>query len=286
MYFHFYETSSKKKNNIHIFLGENDKVVSKVYILDFFDTILNKKLLIAELDKILAYSEMYKLNYISKDLWIRYQLVNEIKIPAISKKNSKTIISHTDKGSGAEIKTNRTNKEHDIYFTDNKIALKQIGNRSLFDSIATNGNTSYIANVSKEAYFNNYTELTYIFLECIFNSINTYYVRKCKYCGLYFIANRSNKEHCERTSLVKEKHITCAKIISTIEKTYEYKTFINEDRKFRDSLESNKKLPYTYLPTYLNEKEKLRNECFKTRNLSILKDFVSDYKTNNPIQYF
>lgn len=105
MYFNFYESSNKQKKSIRLFLGENDKLFSEIYILDFFDNILNKNLLIIELDKIFKYSESLKLDYISKDVWIRYQLVNEIKIPAISKKNSKTIISHTDKGSGVEIKT-------------------------------------------------------------------------------------------------------------------------------------------------------------------------------------
>lgn len=284
MYFKFYESSSKKKNNIHLFIGENGKLCSEVSILDFFDTILDKHLLISEMDKVFDYAIENNQYYINKDLWIRYQLVNEIKIPAISKNNSKTIVSHDDNGSGIEIKSNRNNKEHDIYFYKNSIAIKQIGNKSLFDSIAVKGTTSYIANISKDSYFNNYTELAYIFLECIFTSINTYYVRKCKYCGLYFIAIRSNKEHCQRKYLIKGTPIECSKIISGIEKTYEYKTFIKEDRAFRNSLEDNKNLAYDYLPIYLDEKEEFRQQCFKTRDLSLLKDFVSDYKENNPIQ--
>lgn len=289
MYFRYCESSPiNKKNEPQIYLDYKDDSksnnLSKLNFLDFFDNVSNIHLLIKELDKIMEYAEKLSFDYINNKIWLKYQIAREISIPKIGKKTTKMIISINSKAKSKKITAqyiqNKKNKE--FIYSDPTTFLSS--NPNLFEKQAINENSTFRTTTIKEANFKNYTELLYIFLECLFNSNVNYYIKKCEreHCKKYYIAIKPDTHYCKRTTKIKNNLVPCANIISFIEKTNEYKIFKKDDKNFRNKFGQYKDLPYDYETKYLKKFGSIKDECFRTLNLNILVDFVKNYEIDHP----
>lgn len=288
MYFRYCESSPiNKKDEPQIYLGymndSKSNSLSKLTFLDFFDNVLDIHLLIKELDVIMEYANKLNSDYINNKVWLKYQIAKELYIPKIGKKTSKMIVSINseikNKSITLQYSSNKKNKE--ITYSKPETFLSSKPN--LFENQAVKGNSTFRTTIIKEANFEDYTELLYIFLECLFNSNVNYYIKKCEreHCQKYYIAIKPDTHYCKRTAKIKNTMVPCANIISFIEKTNEYKAFKKDDKRFRNKITQYKKLPSDYETNYFKEYDSKREECFRTLNLTLLKDFVKNYEINN-----
>ncbi len=123
----------------------------------------------------------------------------------------------------------------------------------------------------------------YALLDLIFSSDYSYSIKKCKYCDKFYITNKTDNLYCSRKHIIENKSITCGNIVSTLQKTHKYKQFLNKDKSFLNSLNSNKNCSFEYITNYINERNNIKTICFKQRDLTVLENFIEKYKINNPI---
>ncbi len=277
-FFKFSEYYSREKKYIpSIMLGYEDTTKKKKVMTDFtfnqfFDRLPKES--IKELDKILDYSNQ---EYINEEVWLKYSATHNIVIPKIGKRYDRRLSQYNTGEEGIILNYNKNKKPRKLIFNNAK-EFFNTNSLNLFDNLAKNGGAEYNLIVDREAICENEVEILYTFLDCLFSSSQRFYIRKCKYCKKYYIETLYSTPYCKRTYNLKGKFITCGKIKSEIKKTNEYTKFRDSYRNFIDRELSNTDLYYIFL----NERDKLIERCIETRDLTILNDFVEDFKKKHP----
>ena len=127
----------------------------------------------------------------------------------------------------------------------------------------------------------------YIILNCIFNSNNLFYIKKCQrnLCQKYYLTTVVNKEFCDRPRIVCEEQSTCCDAIKTLEKSKQYKrigrltdNFLSKYRKRND--EESIKFIGKFKEIVENE---ITSKCKQNLNITKndikkLEQLISDYK--------
>lgn len=285
MYFRYYEKLDRNKKNTPLIFVNTDsdnldiKRTQQLSIIDFIDGFPSNTL--NELDKILKFSGEYTSMYINKETWTRFQIAYKVKIPPISKEIKRTIT-----GSG-ELKDNKyitakyveNKKDKDLTFKKENFYVKGT-NLNLFET-SENNYSYYDIKVHKDAVFNDFRQLLYIFLECLFASNVSYYIKKCKYCNKFYIATKSDTKFCQRIHLVNNKYVTCSQVVANLQKTYEYKQLMKIDKNNISSI-SNKYYSFQEnIDKYKNNRDELKDNYFKTKDITELKAFIENYLVNN-----
>lgn len=278
MYFKFTECYDKKNKYIpSIMLGYDDTDTKKKVMTDFtFNQFFEwlPKEVINELDNILDYSNQ---EYINEEIWVKYSATHNIVIPKVGKRYDKRLSKFNTDEKGITLNYNKNKKPRKLTF-DSASEFFNTNSLNLFDNLAKNGGAEYNLIVHREATYQNEIELLYIFLDCLFSSSQRFYIRKCKYCKKYYIETLYSTPYCKREYSLKRKLIPCGKIKSEIKKTNEYTKFRTSYRNFMEKELSNTDL----YSTFLDERDDLIEKCIETRNLTILNNFVENFKKKYP----
>lgn len=286
MYFKYCEELNRKRNNMpSVFINSNSdyldiKNTQELNLIDFIDGFPDDSL--SELDKLFKYAENFSLSYINRETWIKFQIAYKIKIPPISKEIKRTII-----GSG-EYRNNKyitakyveNKKEKDLTFKKNDFFIKE-ANLNLFETLENNY-SNYNITIHKDAIFNDFKNLLYIFLECLFTSNINYYIKKCEYCHYFYITNKSDNQYCKRINNINGVAISCSKITASLQKTYPYKQLMKLDKNFMNSIASNGNISEQYIDNYKKLKKEAKQQYFRDKNFNKLENFIKNYKENNP----
>lgn len=289
MYFKYFEYLDKRrKSSPIIYIDEKDtpsknEQIAQFNFYSFFNDLPKDilKTMFNELDIIYNYSIKITLNYINKESWLRYQISKSIKIPFMNKKYSSSISSQSEKSENITAIYSHNSRKKELEFT-NEDFLSQKNTLNLFENMSKKGSAKYIIALHREAICNNAIELLYAFLECIFTSNNNYCIKKCEYCTKYYVATKTDNQYCKRNNSINNKIVSCSKVVSTIQKSYEYKKLIEIDKNFVNSLSNDYKYSQTYIDDYNDSKKEIKKNCFKKTDLTELKDFIKNYKSNNP----
>lgn len=284
MYFRYHENLVKEINHKPtIFLHSNNEISDNTKLfsytfIDFFDRLSNEA--INELDKIYNYSLNYTNDYINQDTWLMYQMANGLTICPISKRYTKRLAKHNDKGNGITAIYTKNRKERELIFNNFNDFIPK--NANLFDNLAKKGSSIYHISAIKESICNNEIELLYVFLECLYNSNATYCIKKCKHCNKYYIAIKSDNRYCERKQSYNGKMIGCNSVVATIQKSYEYKQLMKKDKNLTNIFSNSSKYSQEYIDNYKDKRDAIKIQCFKNRDLTDLKSFIENYKLENP----
>lgn len=284
MYFDFREYYANKNHHKPIItLGyyDNPKDSNNILTTFTFNSFFDRLSVQAkeEIENILIYSNN---DCINNEIWFKYKIAHSLTIPKIGENYKKVLNKIND------------NQEEDIslfYYRNKRLKKLNFDKSSdffktkplnLFDNLANNKKAEYNLVITKDAVCNNEVELLYTFLNCLFSSQQeTYYVKKCKYCKNYYVDSYYKTSYCERTYIVKERNIPCGNIKSHIKKQNEYKKFIKSDRNFQRFLQEHPILYSKLYIDYMNKRDNLVSECIQTRDLTILNNFVENYKNEH-----
>lgn len=280
MYFKYCEFLNRKSNNIpYVIIDFNNDYPSeketKVYDLkDFingaFDDILST------LNNILEFSnEFLDYEVINKEIWIKYQIENQIKIPRIGKEFKKAIVGegNFEKHKYTTINYVKNKKTKELQFRSDKLFSK---NLNLFETLE-NKYESYDLRIYRDSVCNDLEEVIYAFLECLFSSKIIYHIKRCKHCDNFFIAIKSDTKFCSKKHLINNEYITCSKIVAKLQKTYEYKELMKIDKNNLASIINNKKYLNVNIDEYKAERDHFKEKYFKTKNIAELDDFIKNY---------
>ncbi len=246
--------------------------------IDLFDNIKDNNIFIKELDKVFLFANKLGYDYINENIWFQYLFVKQIEIPAISKKLTTQIKSHTDKGKSINIDYVENKRSKELYFNDSSEFLFDNEKVDLFHSISKKGTSNYYICIIKKATFNNIKELLYIFLDCLFSTQKPYCIKKCKYCEKYYVAIKTDTNYCDRIFKIKNSYVPCSRIVSTIQKSNEYKKYKKEEKIFLQELEKAKFCNENDIKDYKDYAKEHKQICYKTRDLSLLNNIIMDYK--------
>lgn len=275
MYFKYTERYSlDNKITPNIMLGYYDdnqskKIMTEFSFNQFFDRL--PKEIELELEKILNSTNK---EYINQEVWFSYAAIHNLVIPSIGKRYDKRISKYNTKEENISLIYSKNKKIKKLSF-DNPTDFLVSKPLTLFDKLAKNGHTQYDLILHKEANYQNDMELLYLFLECLFASHQTFYIRKCKYCKKYYVETLYSTPYCKRTYELKGKFVACGKIKSTIKKTNEFTKFRTTYRNFLENqLSVGNKLYYVFL----DERDDIIEKCIETRDLTLLNNFVANFK--------
>lgn len=286
MYFKYCEELNRKCNNkpwIFINSDNNDfdtKRTHKISLIDFIDGLPVDAL--NELNKILKFSDNFFPMYINKETWIRFQIAYKIKIVPIGKELKRAIIGNGELKSNKniDIKYTENKKEKELTFKKENLFVKGT-NLNLFES-SENTYSSYDVIIHKDAICSDFKQMLYVFLECLFTSKINYYLKKCEYCGKFYIANKSDNQYCQRTQNLNGINVSCNKVVANLQKTYTYKQLMKSDKYFMNNLNTKDNLSTEYIKEYKNAKKEAKKQYFRDKDFDKLEKFIKDYKINNP----
>lgn len=282
MYFKYCEFLNRKNNNIpYVIIDFNNDYLSekeiKVYDLkDFINGDLDDISL--TLNNILKFSnEFLDYEVINKEIWVQYQIENQIKIPRIGKELQKSIVGEGSfkKHKYTTINYVENKKTKELQFRSDKLFINN-KNPNLFETFE-NKYESYDLRIFRDSVCNNLEEIIYVFLECLFSSKIIYHIKKCKHCGGFFITTKSDTKFCSKKHLINNEYITCSKIVAKLQKTYEYKQLMKIDKSNLASIVNNKKYLNVNIDEYKAERDHFKEKYFKTKNISELDDFIKNY---------
>lgn len=265
---------------------------TKRYEISKFFDILNKED-IEELDRIYNYSQeinnikKYE-GTINKQTWFAYMCANNIEINTLTQTIKKSSIKLNDDSSiSVNIRDNKKIKtlnfdNADLYDIKPKLKQKKLFNNDNLEPLKENN-----LFLCKKGIYKNDKELLYIILNCIFNSNNLFYIKKCQrnLCQKYYLTTVVNKEFCDRPRIVCEEQSTCCDAIKTLEKSKQYKrigrltdNFLSKYRKRND--EESIKFIGKFKEIVENE---ITSKCKQNLNITKndikkLEQLISDYK--------
>lgn len=229
-----YDENISDKNNMPLlncknirFFSEDDYIVN--YFIDLYTPYYDKGI-IDELNKIYDYSQKvitikkYE-NTISKESWLQYKIANNISID-LNEKILKVGNIIKDKDGSISVKYNRE-KDKTLNFNNEELYnSKKSKSKPLFETYSSkleNTNTQNILYLHKEGNCKNKTQFLHYLLNCIFNSNQNYYIKKCERCNKYFLATIPNKKMCYRKREICGKSTICSEASKIFYKSKEYK---------------------------------------------------------------
>lgn len=296
------------------------KVKNNLFIVfeDWYDSINSKKTSIIGFEDIFSYlknsyflNDMYKyantikfkdsyLKSINRIAFISYVVNNKITIPAMEENY---IINNVNNSDTNKIIFDNNGKNLNILFkndllnNDNELINKKLFNvkeisikEKLKEQFSIEENNSYIFSVHK-LYYQDTEEFVIAFLNWIFSTEETIYVKQCEKCNGFFITKNNSSKMCHREIIIDNKiKSSCASFKKDFTKTKKFKNFRNEDKKFLQKIANKMASKYDekleeYQNNYIRTRDKLIDEAKETNNIDLLTDFVSNYINEHPFNF-
>ena len=283
-YFNFYEAI----DNIGKISIIANGLIYTIGFEDIFKALSNeaKELL----DTIYEYSKKFNSGSIDNRVWLSYLATSKIILPPIREQ-----FITNDTYEDIEIKIGRNGKSMNIElfkdeFLENqliKIKSKPLFPRHKIDDIKLSlqlDDNFYVIS-KKIVYSNTGIELLLSFMNCLFSTRRKFYIKKCDLCDKYYVANKSDNHYCGRTKVYENEELTCSEIVAKMQKTYDYKTKVESlNKEFLNKINDmpNGLKKEDYKKQYKKERDLEKIKYFKTGDLNILIDFISNYENTHP----
>jgi len=281
MYYFRYseELSTNKKNKPYISFGykTNDNNFKVYDTITYFDNLSSSAS--NELDKIYDYSLKLGKDKIDKDSYFSFIATHNITIPPISKRITKHNIKLSNE-SNITIHYANNKKDKDLVFWDKDMALPKNNKINLLEQQVKNNNGGiFDLTIHKEGNYKDDIELLYMFLDCLFSSNVSYYIKQCELCNKYYTTNKPNKRYCYRMTFVYGKQTICENAVNLLYQSKEYKSATRKDEKLLKYLHNNSN-KYD-IDKYNYEKNIIKKECIKKLNMTDYENYVDNFLHSN-----
>ena len=294
--YYFYKCITNKLKDNLLIMNENS---DEVYKLDFNEIFLkldndSKKIL----DNLFDHAIIYDKDYINRLVFTSFMATSSLNIPLMQESyyvrgtifKKYLTLNHNGKKLDIELskkdllnykKNNNSNRKKLVNIKSNSIDDKL---KKHFPNI--NDDDLYIFSV-KQLHYTNDTEFLLAFLNWLFSTNDTLYIKKCV-CENYYVATKADNKYCKRKRTIEDdKEYGCNEFSAKFKKTYKYKQFKKKDKSFLNKINFNfnkTNLSEEYIEEYLKERDKKINEAVKNNDLSILTNFIDNYENDNPFK--